>query len=88
MLSRWIPRPSKPLKHRNGLGEFDSHTFPPIRRESDEPLNKRGVCCFYQTYSIIPTDMHKVDTQKVDTPVLLLILTGLTTGIFNQVGHP
>ena len=34
MLSRWMPRPSKPLKHRNGLGGFDSHTFPPIREET------------------------------------------------------
>lgn len=67
MLSRWMPRPSKPLKHRNGLGEFDSHTFPPIRRESNEPLIKRGVCCFYQSLTIISILIHKVETKKVET---------------------
>ena len=34
MLSRWMPRPSKPLRHRNGSGGFDSHTFPPFREET------------------------------------------------------
>ena len=67
MLSRWMPRPSKPMRHRNGSGGFDPHTFPPFREENPA---FSGVFSYPKNASLVVKN-HRKTTLKWQSAVIV-----------------